>query len=159
MKSLSWVPNALTLGNLLGGAVVCWAAASGEFLGQALLWDSAGADMALATQMVAAVWMFACLRRLRRLGGPEVGGRRPAGRATGQPGRRGHRRVGPGHGGHALVPRRRWAGFDLGDVRQLGGGRRGRVPLARFNVTADSGDGGNWFEGCLRRRLGFFGWA
>ena len=36
MKSLSWVPNALTR-NLLGGVVVCWAAASGEFLGQALL--------------------------------------------------------------------------------------------------------------------------
>ena len=51
----------MTLGNLLGGAVVCWAAASGEFLGQALLWDSAGSDMALATQMVAAVWMFAML--------------------------------------------------------------------------------------------------
>ncbi|MEC8369103.1 MAG: CDP-alcohol phosphatidyltransferase family protein, partial [Bacteroidota bacterium] len=71
MNAWKWVPNALTLGNLLGGVVVCWAAASGSFLGEALVaecTDSMVLGMketwpvsaeARGVQMVAVVWGLA----------------------------------------------------------------------------------------------------
>ena len=56
MNTWKWVPNALTLGNLLGGVVVCWAAASGAFLGEALVLDG---NAWSGTVAVATVWALA----------------------------------------------------------------------------------------------------
>ena len=157
MKSLSWVPNALTLGNLLGGAVVCWAAASGEFLGQALLWESAGQDMALATQMVAAVWMLAMLCdafdgwAARKLGVDGVLGVQLDSLAD----------VVTGGLAPAMVAMRLFQddggpGLTCAMFASLGVAAAAAYRLARFNVTAESGDGGTHFEGLPAPAAGIF---
>ena len=169
MNAWKWVPNALTLGNLLGGVVVCWAAASGSFLGEALVaeWtDSMALGMqepwpggveARGVQMVAVVWVLAMFCDVldgwaaRKLGvaGPMgvqldsladvvTGGVAPAMVAM---------RLFQGEGG---------AGLTWEMVACLGVAVAAAYRLARFNVAAEKGKEGPFFEGLPAPAAGVF---
>ena len=163
MNAWKWIPNALTLGNLLGGVVVCWAAASGSFLGEALVagWTDnmvfwlqegwPGGAEARGVQMVALVWALAMFCDVldgwaaRKLGvaGPMgvqldsladvvTGGVAPAIVAM---------RLFQDHGGPAVNGEM---------VACLGVAAAAAYRLARYNVAAEAGKGGPYFEGLPR---------
>jgi CDP-diacylglycerol--serine O-phosphatidyltransferase len=157
MNAWKWVPNALTLGNLLGGVVVCWAAASGSFLGEALVADSmvsgmqepwpAGAE-ARGVQMVALVWALAMFcdvldgwaaRKLGVAGPMGVQLDSLADVVTGG--------VAPAMVAMRLFQDDGGAGMTWEMLACLGVAAAAAYRLARFNVAAESGEGGTDFEG------------
>lgn len=160
MNTWKWVPNALTLGNLLGGVVVCWAAASGSFLGEALVagWtDSlvsgvqepwpAGAE-ARGVQMVAVVWALAMFcdvldgwaaRKLDVAGPMGVQLDSLADVVTGG--------VAPAMVAMRLFQDDGGVGLTWEMLACLGVAAAAAYRLARFNVAAESGEGGTDFEG------------
>ena len=160
MNTWKWVPSALTLGNLLGGVVVCWAAASGSFLGEALVagWtDSlvsgvqepwpAGAE-ARGVQMVAVVWALAMFcdvldgwaaRKLGVAGPMGVQLDSLADVVTGG--------VAPAMVAMRLFQDDGGAGLTWEMLACLGVAAAAAYRLARFNVAAESGEGGTDFEG------------
>ena len=160
MNTWKWVPNALTLGNLLGGVVVCWAAASGSFLGEALVagWtDSlvsgvqepwpAGAE-ARGVQMVAVVWALAMFcdvldgwaaRKLGVAGSMGVQLDSLADVVTGG--------VAPAMVAMRLFQDDGGVGLTWEMLACLGVAAAAAYRLARFNVAAESGESGTDFEG------------
>ena len=154
MNTWKWVPNALTLGNLLGGVVVCWAAASGSFLGEALVQDGNAWSGTLAVATVWALAMFCDVLdgwAARKLGvaGPMgvqldsladvvTGGVAPAMVAM--------RLFQDGGGAEMTWPM----------VACLGVAAAAAYRLARFNVAAGEGEGGPFFEGLPAPAAGIF---
>ena len=169
MNAWKWIPNALTLGNLLGGVVVCWAAASGSFLGEALVagWTDnmvfwlqegwPGGAEARGVQMVALVWALAMFcdvldgwaaRKLGVAGPMGVQLDSLADVVTGG--------VAPAivamrlfqdHGGPAVNGEM---------VACLGVAAAAAYRLARYNVAAGAGKGGPYFEGLPAPAAGVF---
>ena len=153
MNTWKWVPNALTLGNLLGGLVVCWSAASGSFLGESLVVDwtreiwHAGAE-SLGVQLVAIVWALAMLcdvldgwaaRKLGVAGPLGVQLDSLADVVTGG--------VAPAMVAMRLFQDDGDVGFSWEMLACLGVAAAAAFRLARFNVAAESGLGGTHFEG------------
>ena len=150
----------MTLGNLLGGVVVCWAAASGSFLGEALVagWtDSlvssvqepwpAGAE-ARGVQMMAVVWALAMFcdvldgwaaRKLGVAGPMGVQLDSLADVVTGG--------VAPAMVAMRLFQDDGGVGLTWEMLACLGVAAAAAYRLARFNVAAESGEGGTDFEG------------
>ena len=159
----------MTLGNLLGGVVVCWAAASGSFLGEALVagWTDnmvfwlqegwPGGASARGVQMVALIWALAMFcdvldgwvaRKLGVAGSMGVqldsladvvtGGVAPAIVAM---------RLFQDHGGPAVNGEM---------VACLGVAAAAAYRLARYNVAAEAGKGGPYFEGLPAPAAGVF---
>ena len=169
MNAWKWVPNALTLGNLLGGVVVCWAAASGSFLGEALVADwtdqmvfwmqepwPTGAE-SRGVQMVAVVWALAMLcdvldgwaaRKLGVAGPMGVQLDSLADVVTGG--------VAPAMVAMRLFQDDGGVGMTWEMLACLGVAAAAAYRLARFNVTADSGEGGTDFEGMPAPAAGVF---
>ena len=169
MNTWKWVPNALTLGNLLGGVVVCWAAASGSFLGEALVADwtdqmvlwrqepwPTGAE-SRGLQMVAVVWVLAMFcdvldgwaaRKLGVAGPMGVQLDSLADVVTGG--------VAPAMVAMRLFQEDGVAGLTWEMLACLGVAAAAAYRLARFNVTADSGEGGTDFEGMPAPAAGVF---
>ena len=160
MNTWKWVPNALTLGNLLGGVVVCWAAASGSFLGEALvadwtdqmvLWRQEPWPMGAESrglQMVAVVWVLAMLcdvldgwaaRKLGVAGPMGVQLDSLADVVTGG--------VAPAMVAMWLFQDDGGAGMTWEMLACLGVAAAAAYRLARFNVAAENGEGGTDFEG------------
>ena len=169
MNAWKWVPNALTLGNLLGGVVVCWAAASGSFLGEALVadwtdqmvlwrqeaWPSGAESRGL--QMVAVVWVFAMFcdvldgwaaRKLGVAGPMGVQLDSLADVVTGG--------VAPAMVAMRLFQEDGVAGLTWEMLACLGVAAAAAYRLARFNVAAESGEGGTDFEGMPAPAAGVF---
>jgi len=169
MNTWKWVPNALTLGNLLGGVVVCWAAASGSFLGEALVADwtgqmvlwmqepwPAGAE-ARGVQMVGLVWVLAMFcdvldgwaaRKLGVAGPMGVQLDSLADVVTGG--------VAPAMVAMRLFKDDGGAGLTWEMLACLGVAAAAAYRLARFNVAAESGEGGTHFEGLPAPAAGVF---
>ena len=169
MNAWKWVPNALTLGNLLGGVVVCWAAASGSFLGEALVADwtdqmvfwmqepwPTGAE-SRGVQMVALVWALAMFcdvldgwaaRKLGVAGPMGVQLDSLADVVTGG--------VAPAMVAMRLFYDDGGAGMTLEMLACLGVAAAAAYRLARFNVAADMGEGGMDFEGMPAPAAGLF---
>ena len=169
MNTWKWVPNALTLGNLLGGVVVCWAAAAGSFLGEALVadwaqsmvfwpekWWPAGAE-SRGLMMVAVVWTLAMLcdvldgwaaRRLGVAGPMGVQLDSLADVVTGG--------VAPAMVAMRLFQDDGGVGMTWEMLACLGVAAAAAYRLARFNVTADRGEDGTDFEGLPAPAAGVF---
>ena len=169
MNAWKWVPNALTLGNLLGGVVVCWAAASGSFLGEALVVDwtdqmvfwmqepwPTGAETR-GLQTVAVVWALAMLcdvldgwaaRKLGVAGSMGVQLDSLADVVTGG--------VAPAMVAMRLFQDDGGVGMTWEMLACLGVAAAAAYRLARFNVAADSGEGGTDFEGMPAPAAGVF---
>ena len=169
MNAWKWVPNALTLGNLLGGVVVCWAAASGSFLGEALVadwtdqngvwpekWWPVGAE-SRGVQMVAVVWALAMLcdvldgwaaRKLGVAGPMGVQLDSLADVVTGG--------LAPAMVAMRLFQDDGGAGMTWEMLACLGVAAAAPCRLARFNVAASSGEGGTDFEGMPAPAAGVF---
>ena len=169
MNAWKWVPNALTLGNLLGGVVVCWAAASGSFLGEALVADwtdqmvfwmqepwPTGAE-SRGLQMVAVVWSLAMLcdvldgwaaRKLGVAGPMGVQLDSLADVVTGG--------VAPAMVAMRLFQDDGGVGMTWEMLACLGVAAAAAYRLARFNVATDSGEGGTDFEGLPAPAAGVF---
>lgn len=167
MNASNWIPNALTLGNLLGGVVVCWAAASGSFLGEALVADwtdqmvfwmqepwPTGAE-ARGVQMVALVWALAMFcdvldgwaaRKLGVAGPMGVQLDSLADVVTGG--------VAPALVAMRLFQDHEGQGMTWEMVACLGVAAAAAYRLARFNVSAD--EGGTHFEGLPAPAAGVF---
>jgi len=169
MTTWNWVPNALTLGNLLGGVVVCWAASSGAFLGEALVADWPGQMViwrqepwptgaeARGVQMVAAVWALAMFcdvldgwaaRKLGVAGPMGVQLDSLADVVTGG--------VAPAMVAMRLFKDDGGTGVTWEMVACLGVAAAAAYRLARFNVAADKGEGGTHFEGLPAPAAGVF---
>ena len=169
MNTWKWVPNALTFGNLLGGVVVCWAAASGSFLGEALVADwtdqmvlwrqepwPTGAE-SRGLQMVALVWVLAMFcdvldgwaaRKLGVAGPMGVQLDSLADVVTGG--------VAPAMVAMRLFQDDGGAGMTWEMLACLGVAAAAAYRLARFNVAAESGGGGTDFEGMPAPAAGVF---
>ena len=169
MNTWKWVPNALTLGNLLGGVVVCWAAASGSFLGEALVADwtdqmvlwrqdpwPTGAE-SRGLQMVALVWVLAMFCDvLDGWAAPKLGVAGPMGVQLDS-----LADVVTGGVAPAMVAMRLFqgdggAGMTWEMLACLGVVAAAAYRLARFNVAAESGEGGTDFEGMPAPAAGVF---
>ena len=169
MNTLEMGAQCIDPWQLAGSVVVCWAAASGSFLGEALLWPI-GQTMVLwrqepwptgaesrGLQMVAVVWVLAMLcdvldgwaaRKLGVAGPMGVQLDSLADVVTGG--------VAPAMVAMRLFQDDGGAGLTWEMLACLGVAAAAAFRLARFNVTAESGEGGTDFEGMPAPAAGVF---